>query len=136
MRRRHLRFAVLLSLVPTPVMAGDLVLNFTTSIAAGQVRAMVFNDPVAFAERQRPLAALVMPVVGGQVRATLSGLPSGRLAIAAYQDMNGDGKLNTSWLGIPEEPVGFSMTDESSPDFQQAAFPLSMEGATVTVRLR
>ena len=41
---------------------------------------------------------------GGRVR----GLPPGRYAVAAYQDVNGNGELDKVPPGIPTEPYAFS----------------------------
>ena len=35
-------------------------------------------------------------------------LKSGSYAIAVYQDINNNGKLDKNWVGIPTEPYGFS----------------------------
>jgi len=35
-------------------------------------------------------------------------LKSGNYAIAVYQDINNNGKLDKNWMGIPTEPYGFS----------------------------
>jgi uncharacterized protein (DUF2141 family) len=35
-------------------------------------------------------------------------IPAGKYAIAVFQDVNSDGKLNKNMLGAPQEPYGFS----------------------------
>lgn len=35
-------------------------------------------------------------------------LESGNYAIAVFQDINNNGKLDKNWVGIPTEPYGFS----------------------------
>lgn len=123
-------------LFPASAGAADLSMVFTDCGPVGAIRAMVFDDPVAFTERQRPLAAVVVPAVDGQARATVSGLPPGPLAVAVFQDVDGDGTLKQSWLGIPAEPYGFSGGGQSSPDFDAASFALPKEGGVVVLRLR
>ena len=51
-------------------------------------------------------------------------LPTGKYAISIYQDLNGDGELNTNFLGIPREPYGFSISRGSfgPPLFDDASF--------------
>lgn len=51
-------------------------------------------------------------------------LPPGRYAAAAFQDLDGDGRLTTNFLGIPKEPYGFSGTDNKfgMPTFAEAGF--------------
>jgi uncharacterized protein (DUF2141 family) len=52
-------------------------------------------------------------------------LPDGRYAIALFQDSNGDGQLNTNFLGIPKEGYGVSnnaFNRFSAPEFNAASF--------------
>lgn len=54
------------------------------------------------------------------------GLPfeKGTYAIAVFQDMNGNGQLDTNWMGVPSEPYGFSKDARGSfgpPGFDQAS---------------
>ena len=52
-------------------------------------------------------------------------LPEGTYAISALHDENGDTKLETNFLGIPQEGFGFSMNPRilmGSPAFERAKF--------------
>ena len=57
--------------------------------------------------------------------------------MAAYQDANGNGRLDRTGLGLPLEPYGFSgaVGRRARPDFAEAAFALREPGAAVRVRL-
>jgi uncharacterized protein (DUF2141 family) len=75
-----------------------------------------------------PIAAADVPVTGGQMTITLKDLPPGRYAIESFQDVNANGKMDTSWLGLPLEPYGFSRDARallSKPAFDSAAFALA-----------
>jgi uncharacterized protein (DUF2141 family) len=64
-------------------------------------------------------------------------IPYGNYAIAYYQDLNSNGKLDTNWLGIPTEPYGFSNNATGTlgpPDFKAAAFEVKTE--VVTLKLK
>lgn len=55
------------------------------------------------------------------------GLPYGTYAVALFHDENGDGKLNTNFLGIPREGFGISNNptlSTSAPKFKNSSFPL------------
>ncbi len=57
-------------------------------------------------------------------------LPFGTYAIAIYQDINDNNKLDTNLLGIPKEPYGFSNNAKSKwgpPDYQIAKFELNQK---------
>lgn len=59
-------------------------------------------------------------------------------AISVYYDENGDGKLNTNWLGIPREAVGSSNNVRGSmgpPDYQEAMIEVSGEGQHLHIEL-
>lgn len=57
-------------------------------------------------------------------------LPSGRYAIAAFHDQNGNGKIDKNWVGVPTEPYGFSNNARgtvSEPDLADQLFSLNKD---------
>jgi uncharacterized protein (DUF2141 family) len=51
----------------------------------------------------------------------------GDYAVAVFEDINGNGKLDTNFLGIPKEPTGISRDAKGSfgpPKFADAAFKI------------
>ena len=72
------------------------------------------------------------------MRFVFEGLAPGKYAIAAYQDLNGNGNLDRSKLGLPLEPFGFSNEAGRSarPAFNAAAFFLGEGRKEIYVRLR
>ncbi|WP_131113849.1 DUF2141 domain-containing protein [Lichenihabitans psoromatis] len=69
-----------------------------------------------------------------QVR--FANVPPGVYAVAAFQDLNGDGTLDRSPRGLPREPYGFSREAGrmTSPRFDRAAFTVERD-VSVAVRL-
>lgn len=62
----------------------------------------------------------------------------GRYAIRLFHDRNGDGKLGTNLMGIPNEPFGFSNdapVQFGPPAFEAAAFDVGATGISITVSL-
>lgn len=62
-------------------------------------------------------------ISGGTARIVFPGLPPGGYAVAAYHDENGNGKLDTGFLGIPTEGLGASNDAKGfmgPPDFDHA----------------
>ena len=49
-----------------------------------------------------------VPAEKGVTRVVLEDLPEGEYALAIFHDKNGNEQLDTNWLGIPKEPLGFS----------------------------
>jgi uncharacterized protein (DUF2141 family) len=65
-------------------------------------------------------------------------LPPGIYAANGYHDENGNGKLDTNFLGIPEEGYMFSNDVRpvlSAPSFESASFRLPPEGGAITIHL-
>jgi uncharacterized protein (DUF2141 family) len=77
------------------------------------------------------------PATATRALFTFQGVSPGTYAVAAYQDTNGNGRLDRTGLGLPLEPYGFSGTAgrRARPDFGEAAFGLREPGGSVRVRL-
>ncbi|MBX9933920.1 MAG: DUF2141 domain-containing protein [Methylobacterium sp.] len=77
------------------------------------------------------------PVRGTGQRVVFRGVQPGVYAVAAFQDVNGNGKLDRTGLGLPLEPYGFSgeVARRARPEFESAAFALREPGASLRVRL-
>jgi uncharacterized protein (DUF2141 family) len=73
---------------------------------------------------------------GATVR--FAGIPDGTYAVSVLHDVNGDGKLGTNLIGIPNEPVGFSNNVRlrfGPPKFDAAAIDVAGD-ETITVAVR
>ncbi|KQQ21605.1 DUF2141 domain-containing protein [Methylorubrum extorquens] len=77
------------------------------------------------------------PVRGGAERFVFTDVPAGVWAVAAFQDENGNGRLDRTGLGLPLEPYGFSgaVARRARPDFASASFALREPGAAVRIRI-
>jgi len=88
----------------------------------------VFETAAGFPQPERSTETVVVPAAGEQAPLTLD-LPADRpVAIAVYQDLDGNRRLTKSPLGIPVEPYGFSNDARGTfgpPSFQQAAIVLA-----------
>ena len=61
----------------------------------------------------------------GENTITLANVPPGIYAIETIQDFNSNHKMDTSWLGFPLEPFGFSCDAHpylSKPGFSRVKF--------------
>ena len=65
-------------------------------------------------------------------------VPPGRYAVAAYQDVNGNGELDKVPPGIPTEPYAFSndVGRLAPPSFERALVEVGEGRTVVVVRLR
>jgi uncharacterized protein (DUF2141 family) len=76
---------------------------------------------------------------GESVNVVFPAVPYGTYAIKVFQDLDGDGKLKTGFMGAPEEPWGFSndATGFMGPaDFSDAKFELDSSELELTIHLK
>ncbi|MGP9820126.1 DUF2141 domain-containing protein [Salinarimonas sp. NSM] len=130
--------AALLAAAPAHASAASLVVR-VSGVAAGE-------GPVFVGLCDRALDRDTCPIgkfqraSGGTLAFRFDDVAPGRWAVAAYQDVNGNGALDTQpilvWQ-LPSEPYGFSndVGRFSPPTFSGAAFELPASGGTVSVRL-
>lgn len=105
--------------------------------AKGDLYLAVYSNPATWMQAERAAAGVRLgPGLAGS-GAVLRDLPPGKYAIAAFVDVNGDGKLNTNMLGIPVEPYGFSGSGGflGTPDFDSAAVNVGAGPTQVRITL-
>lgn len=71
-------------------------------------------------------------ITGSSITKKFPSLKPGTYAVAVVDDQNGDYKLNTNFLGIPQEGFGVSKNpiisaQTGAPKFQQASFSLKQD---------
>ncbi|HRI28898.1 MAG TPA: DUF2141 domain-containing protein [Chitinophagales bacterium] len=69
---------------------------------------------------------------------SLPDLEFGVYAVGVYQDINGNGKLDTGFFGIPKEPYGFSNNFRpvfSGPTFDNCKFQYTSANHTISITL-
>jgi uncharacterized protein (DUF2141 family) len=81
------------------------VTGLTTTI--GPVMLALFDTEAAYRDGKSAPRSVSFNPTRGPLEFTLT-LPTGRYAIKAYHDINGNGRLDTNLFGIPTEPVAFS----------------------------
>jgi uncharacterized protein (DUF2141 family) len=86
-----------------------------------------------------PLETQSLPSTERTLRMTFANLEPGDYAVAAYQDRNGDDKLNATLGRTPLEPWGMSNNPrppDRPPNWDEAKFTLPAEGARVVIELQ
>jgi len=79
-------------------------------------------------DKSTPIASADVRVRGGETVIVLHDVPPGLYAIEAFQDINSNSRMDTTWFGYPLEPFGFSRDARPhfhKPRFNQVAFVLS-----------
>ena len=67
------------------------------------------------------------------VTVTIEDILAGTYALAIFQDINSDGKLNSNLFGAPKEPYGFSKNIYGTfgpPDFEDVSFKIENRKST------
>ena len=103
----------------------------------GVMRVALYDSAQHFLDFKAVAASKVTPSSLEITTVVLDSLPSGTFAVALYQDQNNNGAMDKNWIGIPKEPLGFSMASLRTfgpPSFQDCAFKLEA-GAHKTITI-
>lgn len=112
-----------------PNTKGVLLLSVVDSEAGWQFQAQpVAQEKVAVAENIRE----------GKTLQLKFSLPAGRYAIQVVHDENGNGKLDTNFIGMPSEGYGYSNNPVvmRRAYFKETVFELEESPKAIVVRLR
>ncbi len=133
----------------SPLLAGQaLAADLTITVEGGRsdsgllllcVFSEASSDVNAFpdCEGGKPVRSQKVNLSGGKTAVTYTGLKDGTYAVAMVHDENGNGKLDTNFLGIPSEGIGISNNPRlfGKPTFQEAKFTVNGKTAiTVTIK--
>lgn len=115
----------------------------------GSVRLAIFNDREQFEKfdarkteaKQGEAFRKRVSKIEDQTEIVLefSELPPGKYVIAAFQDQDNNGKLNSSLLGFPTERYGFSRDARGrlgAPDFQSAEIEIFEQNQEIRIELK
>ncbi len=128
------------STAATPAAAAGLtVVIEQLRSGSGTVHLALWNRAEGFTDSDAAFILREKPSTPGQVRFDLGELKPGQYAIATYHDENGNGKFDRTWIGWPDEGLGFSngaWISLGAPSFEEAAFAVRSKSQVVAVALR
>ena len=104
----------------------------------GQIIATLFDSETSymkapFAEQTNPVDAIGAAVL------IFKNLAPGDYAVSVVYDENANGKLDTGFLGIPKEKIGFSNNAKpriGPAPYEKARFGLTPETSEITITLK
>ncbi len=106
----------------------------------GQVRCSLFASAAGFPGAQAAAKATTANAPkGGAATCTFNDVAPGDYAVAVFHDENDNGTLDTAFLGIPEEGVGYSRTPPKRgppPTFDAAKVKVAADSTKQTVTLQ
>ena len=103
----------------------------------GTVSLALFTE-ANYDDDAHPTLARDVPARPPETTIVIEGLEPGVYAVKMMQDINRNGKFDTSWLGLPEEPYGFSNNAQprlSEPSFKRTRFRVMPGNNMITIRL-
>jgi uncharacterized protein (DUF2141 family) len=137
---RRLAAAFLLLLPAGAARAADLTLRIEgVRSDLGEIDIAVFDSPRNWPDGDRAETQDKVPASAGTVVTVIRDLKPGTYAIGGFHDENGNGEFDKNFLGVPQEGFFVSRLTGlllSTPSFEEVAFALPPEGATVTLRMR
>ncbi|MET7028972.1 DUF2141 domain-containing protein [Sediminicola luteus] len=93
----------------------------------GRISVAVYNNSTGFLKFETVYRSDSTAAKKKKTNLVITNLPNGTYALAVFHDKNGNDKLDTNWLGIPKEAIGFSnakMKTFGPPSFEDCAFNL------------
>jgi uncharacterized protein (DUF2141 family) len=88
----------------------------------GKISVAVYDSSDAFLKFEKVYKTDSTKAQSGSTKILIDDLPSGNYALAIFHDENDNNELDTNWLGIPKEAVGFSnskMKTFGPPSFKE-----------------
>ncbi len=74
----------------------------------GTIQVALFTSREGFLKNSEAYRTASAEARKGSTHLVFENLPAGTYALAVFHDRNDNSKLDTNWLGIPKEPMGFS----------------------------
>jgi uncharacterized protein (DUF2141 family) len=112
-----------------PAWSASLTIHVENVLPSGGVLRLGLYDAARYPDdNSRPVASADVSAVAPETVITLHNIPPGIYAIQTFQDVNANDKMDTSWLGLPLEPFGFSRDATpflSKPSFDDVKFILT-----------
>ena len=105
----------------------------------GEVVLALFGSAETFKTRTNAVAAGRVPPNDGTAVWQVDNLQPGDYALAVYHDLNGNGELDRTTLGPPDEPYGFSNDARGTfgpPKFGKAAIDIGPTDRAIEIKLR
>ena len=112
----------------SPISAQALIIQLESAKKVeGKIYYALYDSAQRFQKEELALKKAVVPLQKLPLRIDLGKFPSGQYALAFFQDLNGNGRLDFNFWGLPKEPYGFSNDPKilaGPPSFKAASFSL------------
>lgn len=138
---RHLSIAVLVlaASAAAPTYSADLIVHVTgVRVHKGMLKVAVYDSAASWDEGGKAVAAEQQTPDADEVTFRFTDLAAGKVAVMAMHDENGNGKLDSNFMGMPTEGYGFSNNPRvmRKAHFDEAAVEVGETPTTITLKLR
>ncbi|MDD2686277.1 MAG: DUF2141 domain-containing protein [Gallionella sp.] len=137
MRIPPLIFALVL---PFAAQAGELKLLINNSGLTGKTLFVAVHAVAAdFPMNDEKAIKRAAIATGDKTELSIPNVTSGEYAVAVFADVNGNGKLDSNFIGMPKEPVAVSRDAKGRfgpPKFADAAFLVGDGVTTQTITIK
>ncbi len=120
--------------------AGELKLLIQTHGLSGKNLFVAVHSIAAdFPTREDKALTRTVIATGDKTELSLPNIASGEYAVVVFADVNGNGKLDSNFIGIPKEPVAVSRDAKGKfgpPKFADAAFKVGEGITTQTINIQ
>ena len=138
---------VILSILnAVPAIAADrspetatLTIHVCNVAPEGTVRLGLYTEMTYPDDKAKPVASADVPARAEETIVELHDIPPGAYAIKTYQDLNNNGKMDRTWIGLPEEPYGFSRDAQpfmTKPGFDSVKFEAGPGRSDLVIHLQ
>lgn len=104
----------------------QLSVNVTgVKTSEGKISVAVYNTSEGFLKFDKVYMSNSVTAEKGTTQLIITDLTEGEYALAVFHDKNGNNELDTNFIGIPKEPIGFSkakMKMFGPPSFEECTF--------------
>lgn len=121
-------FILTLQLYGSYVFAAEIKVRIDNPPASGVVAFVLFNSANSFGDLRDPFM-VVIHTLDGRDEYIIEGVEPGEYALLVYFDENGNNRIDKNFIGIPNEPLGFSnrYRPKGPPAYERAAFQLQQD---------
>lgn len=130
--------AVLISFAFSKEEKGALKIRLSNIKKSGKIHVAVYRDGEDFPNEKFLMRRLTSEASNGKCELEFDEIPFGQYAVAIYQDVNGNGKLDKGMFGIPDEPFAFSNNFRpkfGGPSFEKCKFDFKENNLMLTIEM-
>jgi uncharacterized protein (DUF2141 family) len=106
--------------------------------AKGTMNVAIYDAKSDFPDEKSPTFFRIIPIQNTDNLKMTIELPKGQYAVAIFQDLNNNKKLDKNIVGFPKEPYGFSNNFRpkfAAPKFEDCAFDIGNTPQTVSIKI-